>query len=53
MDKNDASGICALGVMYYEGKGVPIDYKEAVRITKIAIKQNDNTSQRNLGEFYE
>ena len=53
MDKNDASGICALGVMYYEGKGVPIDYKEAVRVTKIAIKQNDNTSQRNLGEFYE
>ena len=53
MDKKDEDGICALGVMYYEGKGVPINYKEAVRLTKLAIKQNHNTSQRNLGQFYE
>ena len=41
-----------LGGMYYNGRGVPQDYGEAVRWYRLAADQGDAGSQYNLGLMY-
>ena len=41
-----------LGVMYYNGYGVPQDYKEAARFYTLAAEQGDADAQYNLGLMY-
>jgi uncharacterized protein len=41
-----------LGVMYYFGKGVPQDYKEAVKWYRLAAEQGYAHAQFNLGLMY-
>ena len=41
-----------LGLMYQEGKDVPQDYKEAVRLYQLAAEQGDADAQYNLGFMY-
>ena len=41
-----------LGVMYGEGKGVPLDYAEAMRWYRLAADQGDADAQYNLGGMY-
>jgi len=42
-----------LGIMYYEGKGVPQNYGTAVRWYTLAAKQGYMRAQSNLGAMYE
>jgi uncharacterized protein len=42
----------ALGVLYYNGQGVPQDYAEARRWYRAAAEQGDAFSQFNLGILY-
>ena len=42
-----------LGVMYEYGDGVPQDYKEAVRLYRLAAEQGYARAQFNLGVMYE
>ena len=42
-----------LGKMYYKGLGVPQDYKEAVKWTRLAAKQGHAKAQYNLGVMFE
>ena len=37
-----------IGNMYYDGQGVPQDYKEAVKWYTLAAEQGDATAQSNL-----
>jgi TPR repeat protein len=39
--------------MYYQGKGVPQDYAEAVKWYRKAVAQGDDYAQNNLGWAYE
>ena len=48
----DAKSQFALGWMYHEGKGVPQDYKTAVKWTRLAAEQGDADAQYNLGSMY-
>jgi len=38
--------------MYNEGLGVPQDYKEAVRLYRLAAEQGHAEAQYNLGQMY-
>ena len=38
--------------MYSDGRGVPQDYKEAIRLYKLAAKQGDSMAQFNVGVMY-
>jgi TPR repeat protein len=42
-----------IGLMYYEGKGVAQDYKEAVRWYRLAALQGYAMAQLNLGGMYD
>ena len=42
-----------LGVMYYNGEGVPQDYVEAVRWYRLAADQGFAAAQLNLGVMYD
>lgn len=42
-----------LGYMYYRGRGVPQDFKEAAKWFKLATEQGDSNAQFNLGLMYE
>jgi hypothetical protein len=42
-----------LGVMYFNGFGVPKDYHEAVRLFRLAAAQGETTAQNNLGWMYQ
>ena len=42
-----------LGVMYFNGFGVPKDYHEAVRLFRLAAAQGEATAQNNLGWMYQ
>jgi hypothetical protein len=42
-----------LGVAHYTGRGMPQDYKEAVKWFSIAAEQGDANGQTNLGVMYE
>ena len=51
-DQGDASAQYNLGVMYYEGEGVPQDYEEAARWYRKAADQGNAKAQHNLGWMY-
>ena len=42
-----------LGNMYATGRGVPQDYKDAVKWYRLASEQGRATAQNNLGSMYE
>ena len=48
----DASAQNALGLLYYEGKGVPQDYRQAKQWFEEAAKQGHAGAQVNLGTLY-
>ena len=41
-----------LGVMYYNGQGVPQDYAEAMKWYRLAAEQGYASAQHNLGVMY-
>jgi TPR repeat protein len=41
-----------LGVLYFSGRGVPQDYREAYRWTRMAAEQGFANAQANLGTLY-
>ena len=41
-----------LGLMYYNGQGVPQDYGEAAKWYRLAAEQGNATAQSNLGSMY-
>jgi len=48
----DASAQNKLGLLYYEGKGVPQDYRQAKQLFEEAAKQGHAGAQTNLGTIY-
>jgi TPR repeat protein len=52
-DQGNARAQFKLGVMYYEGQGVPQDYAEAVKWYRRAADQGYADGQGVLGFFYE
>jgi len=42
-----------LGYAYSKGKGVPQDYKEAIKWYRLSAEQGDASAQSNLGASYE
>ena len=40
-----------IGVMYDKGRGVPVDYVEAVKWYKAAAEKGDSQAQYNFGEL--
>ena len=50
--KGNVSAQNNLGDMYKNGKGVPKDYKEAVKWFKLAAKKGNVSAQNNLGVMY-
>lgn len=48
-DPGLASGQSNLGLVYYNGEGVPQDYAEAARWLRLAAAQRDADAQYNLG----
>jgi TPR repeat protein len=51
-EQGDAPAQLNLGWMYFEGKGVPQDYKTAVKWFRLAAEQGDAGAQYNLGLMY-
>ena len=51
-EQGDAGAQDKLGVMYYEGQGVPQNYAEAVKWLRKAAAQNDASAQRHLAFCY-
>jgi len=41
-----------LGLMYYNGQGIPQDYGEAARWYRLAAEQGNAAAQSNLGSMY-
>ena len=50
--EGDADAQYYLGIMYEEGKGVPQDYKAAVKWYTLAAEQGSAKAQYNLGAMY-
>ena len=51
-EQGDASAQYFVGLMYDNGRGVPQDYKEAVRWYRAAAEQGHSNAQNNLGFTY-
>ena len=51
-EQGDASAQFNLGLMYYDGEGVPQNYKTAVKWYSLAAEQGDAHAQFNLGLMY-
>ena len=51
-EAGDALAQYNIGVMYYEGKGVARDFKEAIGWTLKAANQGHKGAQNNLGVIY-
>ncbi len=47
--KDDTDAQCGLGLCYYNGQGVPQDFKEAVKWYRMAAEKGNATAQLNLG----
>ena len=45
-------GLCNLGSCFYHGEGVPQDYAEAMRFSKLAAEQGFTDAECNLGFMY-
>ena len=41
-----------LGIMYLEGRGVPVDYDEAIKYFRLAANQGEVRAQNNLGLMF-
>lgn len=52
-EKGDARAQTAIGIMYAEGKGVPVDYAQAVQWLQLAANQGSADAQGILGGMYE
>src|SRR4029079_13526145 len=50
--QGEAKAQTILGLMYYEGRGVPQDYAEALKWFRLAAAQGDALAQHNLGLMY-
>ena len=51
-ERGHADAQCELGLMYKTGKGVPENYKEAVKWLRLAAEQGEPRAQYTLGEMY-
>ena len=51
-EQGNASAQTILGLIYYDGKGVPQDYQKAVYWYQKAAKQGITVAQANLGTMY-
>jgi TPR repeat protein len=51
-EEGDAAGQFELGDIYYKGKGVPLDYDEALKWYRKAADQGDAEAQFALGGMY-
>ena len=51
-EQGDASAQNTLGIMYYNGDGVPQDYQEAMKWYRLAAEQGHAGAQFNLGVMY-
>ena len=51
-EEGDAAGQFELGDIHYKGKGVPLDYDEALKWYRKAAEQGDATAQYNLALMY-
>ena len=51
-EQGDADAQFNLGSMYYQGEGVPKDYKQAIYWYTKAAEQGDDEAQFNLGLMY-
>ena len=51
-EKGDAKSQTNLGILYFNGKGVLKDYKQAVRLLKMAGNQGEAEAQFILGKIY-
>ena len=51
-EQGDASAQYNLGVMYEKGRGVPQDYKEAVKWYRLSAEQGHAFARSNLGQMY-
>jgi len=52
-EQGDAVAQFALGLMYYNGEGVPENDAEAVKWYRLAAEQGHASAQFNLGSMYE
>lgn len=52
-EQGDATAQYNLGLMYYDGEGVPQDYAEAVKWYRLAAEQGRALAQHNLGVMYD
>lgn len=51
-DRGDVCAQCNLGRMYFEGKGIQQDYKQAMYWFNKAAEQGNAIAQNNLGVMY-
>lgn len=51
-EQEDALAQTNLGLMYYNGRGVPQDYAEALKYFRLAAGQGNALAQTNLGVMY-
>src|SRR5688500_5313824 len=51
-DMGNAAAICRLGYMHSMGYGVPLDYREAVRLTRIAAGKGYAKAEYNMAYYY-
>ena len=51
-EQGDAKAQSVLGACYYNGQGVPQDYKEAIKWYRLAAEQGDVSAQNVLGAVY-
>ncbi len=51
-EQGDANAQGALGAMYSQGVGVPVDYKKAIRWFKLSAEQGNRYAQNDLANMY-
>jgi uncharacterized protein len=51
-EQGDASAQYHLGKMYYLGQGVPQDYREAMKWSRLAAEKGNALAQHNIGVMY-
>ena len=51
-EKGNAKAQNNFGIMYKEGKGVPQDYKEAIKWYRLSAEQGASNAQYNLGLMF-
>jgi uncharacterized protein len=51
-EQGNAAAQNGLGVLYYHGRGVPQNYAEALKWSRLAADKGDASAQYNLGDMY-